>query len=647
MALSFQSRSLVVCSVLVTGLSLLSARLIQIQLLDRQRYAESSWSTYHRVEPLPAMRGTIVDCNEEVLARSLPVSSVMVDLNHLNDEKIAAFGLAYAQAMASPKWASLDNRKRRALVYQLRGEILESETPATIIEKHKAYAISVLCGPLRLAREDIRARIEGGKGQYFAIAKDLPGDVAELLRGAIEDSGVRGLEIENSLKRWYSASMTAAHVVGITGEKVEKDPDGKEGDGKESRQVVGMSGIESAMESYLAGRDGWREHRSDSRGLPLPGDSGSLMPPKAGLNVQLTLDMGLQVIAEEELDSALAEFEAKKGTVVLMDPNTGGILAMVSRPNYDLNVRDKRMVTNGSNFALQAVYEPGSTFKIIASAAALNEGLVTPQTSIFCHNGLYVEGPVKVPDHSPYGNLTVEGVLQKSSNIGAYKLARQLGNERFYSYVHRFGFGTRTGILLSGEVNGMVRNSGNPVDFSRASYGYALNVTPLQVACAYSAIANGGELLKPHIVKALVANDGSVVESYDREVVGRAIKTETARKMRTALEKVVDKLGTAPLAAVPGFRVAGKTGTAKMHDPKGRGYLEGQYTVSFAGMMPSENPAFVAVVVIEDPRTTKVTRYGGTIAAPAFGKMAARIATRMNLQPTEPVEAPRLTTTAR
>jgi len=639
---SFHSRSLVVCAALVAGLSALSARLIQIQLLDRQRYAESSWSTYHRVEPLPAMRGTIVDCNEEVLARSLPVSSVMVDLNHLNDEKIAAYGLAYAEAVASPKWASLDGRNRRALIYQIRGKMLERDSPETIIEKHKAYAISVLSRPLRMTREDLREKIESGKGKYFAIAKDLPGDLSEPLRDAIEESGIRGFELENSLIRWYSSPTIATHVIGYTGDKV-----GKDEEGKEIHRMVGKAGIEAAFESYLAGRDGWREHLSDSRGLPLPGDTGNLFPPKAGLNVQLTIDMGIQSIVEEELDAALTEFDSKKGAVIIMDPKTGGILAMVSRPNQNLNDRDKNFVANGSNFGLQAVYEPGSTFKIIASSGALNEGLVTPQTSIFCCNGLYQQGAIRVPDHSPYGNLTVEGILQKSSNVGAYKLALQLGADRFYDYIHRFGFGTRTGILLSGEVNGMVRNSGNAVDFSRASYGYALNVTPLQVVSAYSAIANGGELLKPHIVKALVANDGSVVERYDREVVGRAIKAETARKMRIALEKVVDKLGTAPLAAVPGFRVAGKTGTAKMHNPNGRGYLEGHYTVSFAGMMPAEDPAFVAVVVIDDPLTTKVTRYGGTIAAPAFGKMAARIATRMNLQPTEPVEAPRLTSATR
>jgi cell division protein FtsI/penicillin-binding protein 2 len=184
-----------------------------------------------------------------------------------------------------------------------------------------------------------------------------------------------------------------------------------------------------------------------------------------------------------------------------------------------------------------------------------------------------------------------------------------------------------------------VRNSGNPVDFSRASYGYAVSVTPLQVARAYCAIANSGELMRPRIVNALVANDGTEVERFPPEVLGRVMRPETAKKMRAALEKVVEKQGTAPLAAVPGYRVAGKTGTAKKHNPNGRGYLDGRYTVSFAGMMPADDPAFVAVVVIDDPLTTKVSRYGGTIAAPAFGKMAARIATAMNLKPTEPVPA--------
>ncbi|MGC4014871.1 MAG: penicillin-binding protein 2 [Luteolibacter sp.] len=642
---TFQSRSLVICAVLVTGFSGLSARLIQIQLVDRKRYVQGSEKTHGRLDRLPAMRGMIVDCNEEVLAKSLPVSSVMVDLNHLTDSDIAAYGLACAEAQSRPDWQSLDSHDRAKVLKEIRGKIISTETEESIVEKHLAYAIGVLARPLGMRREELRAKIEEKRAAnpkaYFAIAKELPGDVAEPLRDAIEDSGIRGIRLENSLKRWYTSPTVATHVTGYTGEKEEVGEDGEI-----NHRAVGKAGIEASMEEYLCGRDGWRKYRSNRSGLPMPGDADSLMPPRAGLNVQLTLDMGIQTIVEEELDAAMAEYQSKRAAVVIMDPKTGGILAMVSRPNFDLNRREN-ITTNGFNFAMQAVYEPGSTFKIVASAGALNEGLVTPQTSIFCHNGLYQEGPIKVPDHGSYGMLTVEGILQKSSNIGAYKLARQLGTDRFYRYVNSFGFGKKTGVLLAGESSGRAKNSGNPVDFSRAAYGYALNVTPLQVATAYCAIANGGQLLKPHIVKALIANDGSVVERYDPETVAQVLKPDTARKMRAALEKVVDKQGTAPLAAVPGFHAAGKTGTAKMHNPNGRGYLEGHYTVSFAGMLPAEDPKFVAVVVIDDPRTTKVTLYGGTIAAPVFGKMAARIANAMNLQPTEPVETPSSRTASR
>jgi cell division protein FtsI/penicillin-binding protein 2 len=356
--------------------------------------------------------------------------------------------------------------------------------------------------------------------------------------------------------------------------------------------------------------------------------------------------MGLQAIIEEEMDACLEEYKSVRGAVVLMDPKTGEILAMASRPHFDLNHKDD-VAKNGFNFAIQAVYEPGSTFKVVATSGVLNEGLATPLTSVYCHNGNFVEGKIRVPDHHPYGSLTLAGVLIKSSNIGAYKFARQLGAKRFFDYAHKWGFGRKTGVLLSGESSGIARNTGNAVDFSRAAYGYALNVTPLQMACAYSAIAGDGKLLKPKIVKSLVANDGTVVETFPTQVVSEVIKPATARMMREALQKVTETGGTALLAAVPGFKVAGKTGTAKRHNPNGRGYLANSYTVSFAGMLPAQDPAFVCVVVIDDPRTDKVSRYGGTIAAPAFGRIAARAAAYMNLQPTEPVIPPLATAAAR
>lgn len=630
---AFQYRCLFLCLLIVAGLSALSARLVQIQLVDRYRYAESARKAFHRIEKLPAMRGMIVDRREEPLARSIPVSTVYVDKNHLNDPKLAAYGLAYQEASSSPGWDELDEKNRRRLINSLRGDILATRDANTIVRKHRDYAVGMLARPLGLRRDELHRRIEKSKGKWVPVAKDLPEDVAERLREVIQTNWIHGFEFQNSIKRWYTAPNLATHVLGYVSEIQKLDEDGKA-----QPLVVGRFGVEASMEEYLRGRDGWREQHRDVRGLVVPGNSSSLQPPRAGLNVQLTLDMGLQAIVEEELDAALKEYEAPRGAVMILDPKTGDLLAMASRPHFDLNRREK-IATNGFNFALQAIYEPGSTFKIIAAAGCLNEGLVSPLTPIYCHGGLYQEGAIRVPDHHPYGNLTVEGVLIKSSNIGAYKLARKLGTRRFFEYCDRFGFGRRTGIQLSGESRGHVRNTGNAVDFSRASYGYALDVTPLQVAAAYGAVAGDGRLLKPRIVKALVANDGTIVEEFPVQVMGRALKEETAKQLRTALQKVTEEGGTATRAAVPGYLIAGKTGTAKRINPKG-GYLANSYTVSFAGMMPAEDPAFVGIVVIDDPQTEKVKRYGGTIAAPTFGRIAERAAFYLNLPPTEPIPTP-------
>jgi len=634
---AFQTRCIVLCLLLVAGLSVLSARLVQIQLVDRKRYADTLRKTYHRTEVIPSLRGMIVDRREEPLARSIPVSSVYVDRNHLDDPKIAAYGLAYQEASLEPGWNELEPEKKKRRINALRGEILSKEDPDVIISKHLAYAIGILARPLGLRREELREKIEGTKGSWFPVAKDLPQDVADQLREAVETNWIHGFEFENSIKRWYTSPTLATHLTGFTGEKEEADEDGKK-----HVKVVGQFGVEASMESFLAGRAGWREHYRDSRGLVVPGNSGSLKPPRPGLNVKLTIDMGIQAIIEEELDAALVEFEAKKGAVIIMDPKTGEILGMVSRPHFDLNHKQD-LAENGYNYAIQTIYEPGSTIKIVATSGALNEGLVTPQTSVFCHNGFYQGRGFVVRDDHPAGSLTFEGVLQKSNNNGTYSLGRQLGSNRFYDYLRDYGFGKKTGIQLSGESAGTARDTNNESDFSRACYGYAVNVTPLQLACAYSVIAGDGKLRKPHIVKSLVANDGTIVEDYKPEVVREVLKPKTAAQMRMALEKVVLTGGTATRAAVPGFRAGGKTGTVQKINPHGRGYLQGSYITSFAGMMPIQDPAFVCVVVIDDPRTQKVTRYGGTVAAPAFGKIGARVAAYMNLQPTEPVTSPSVT----
>jgi cell division protein FtsI/penicillin-binding protein 2 len=628
---TFQNRAIIVCFALVAVLSALTWRVVQIQVVDRQQYASTGQRAFQRTETLPAIRGMIVDRRDEPLAKTIPVSTLYIDKNHLENPNLASFGLAYQEAIATDDWNTLDGDQQRRRVRAIRSDILASLDAETITARHLAYAIGVLARPLGLRRDELRERIEKSRSKWVPIVRDLPEDVAERVRESIRSHWIQGFEFENSIKRWYTAPTLATHLIGYTGEVATTDEDGTT-----RHETKGRFGIEAAMEEYLAGRDGWRTHQRDIRGLLVPGDAESLMPPRPGLNVRLTIDIGLQAIVEEELDAGLAEFKSARGAVIILEPTTGDILAMASRPHFDLN-RRHNIATNGFNYAIQAIYEPGSTFKIIPTAAAIDAGLVTTRTSIYCNNGLLHEGAIRVPDHHPYGYLTVEGILQKSSNIGSYKLARQLGPARFFDYSRRFGFGARTGIQLGGESRGVVRNSGNAVDFSRVSYGYALNVTPLQMASAYNALANNGRLMKPRVVDSLVANDGTIVEHFEPEALGQAVKPATARAMLQSLETVTRQGGTATLAAVPGFRVAGKTGTARKHNPNGRGYLANSYIVSFAGIMPAQNPAFTCVVVIDDPRTTEVRRYGGTVAAPVFAKIAARAATRMNLQPTEPV----------
>lgn len=627
---AFQIRCLVLCSILVIGLSALSVRLIQIQIWDRKKYAERARAAYDRSEVLPGLRGKIVDRHDEVLAKTIGLSTVMIDAKLLDDPVVVVQALAHERAAAEPGWEALDAAARQRKIKAYRSILLEEEAPEGIVSKHLALAVRHLSRPLGLRRDELHARIEGPKAKgrlYYPIYKDLPEDDADRLRALIDEHQLRGFRFENSIRRWYTSPTLASHVIGYTGEAKIEGPTGRP-----VFTQVGKFGVEAAMDEYLRGRDGVWNHLN----LPMPGQEGSMIPPVHGLNVRLTLDMGAQAIVEEELDAGLREYLSQRGCVVVLDPKTGELLAMASRPHFHLNLKQGLEHGADFNYALQGIYEPGSTFKVVGAAGALNEGLVTPRTMIYCHNGLYVEGKLRIPDHHPYGMLSVADVLKKSSNPGAFKITRQLGTSRFYDYVRSFGFGEETGILLSDESSGIVRDTGNLIDFSRASYGYALNVTPLQVTAAYAAIANGGEWIRPRVVRSVVASDGTVIEHFGREIERRVIKDKVARQLREALTTVTEQGGTATRAAVPGFKVAGKTGTALRVE--NGSYQHGHYTVSFAGMMPAEDPAFVCLVVIDDPLTNEVNRYGGTIAAPIFSKIAARLATHLNLTPTEPLE---------
>jgi len=622
---AFQLRCSILCGILVFPLGLLSGRLLEIQWLDRGRFVDESRRSYQRTEVLPAMRGNILDRNDVPLAQSIPATTVYIDMNHLRNDPGRLRALALKEAAMDPGWHALGEEARSRAVQRIVKRLKTEMPKEDVSAAHLDHAADVLARPLGMKRAEIRSMVKNARAQWFPIARNLAEDEADKVREAIAAHAIRGFRMERGFRRWYPSPDMAPHLVGYTGESEEDD-----GRGGLVIRESGKFGVEAVMDARLRGTDGW-QRGNRVNGKLIPGGTEERMAPQTGLDVRLTLDLGLQRIVEEELDWGLAEFDSKRGAVVMIDPKSGEVLAMASRPNF--NLADLTTVKDaGASYALQTIYEPGSTIKVVAAAAALNEGKVGPQSKVNCHNGLFQSGKVVVRDDHPAGSLTVEGVIQKSNNIGTYMLGRQVGAKKFYEYMHRFGFGRRTGIQLSGESSGTARDTNNPLDFSRACYGYAVNVTPLQLACAYSVIAGDGNLRKPLIVRELVAGDGSVVESFGPEVVHRVINERTAAAMRGALEKVTEEGGTATRATVPGFRVAGKTGTVVKHNPKG-GYLNGRYIVSFVGMMPAEEPAFVCIVVVDDPRTTKCRHYGGTIAAPVFSRIAARAAVHLNLKP--------------
>jgi cell division protein FtsI (penicillin-binding protein 3)/stage V sporulation protein D (sporulation-specific penicillin-binding protein) len=353
--------------------------------------------------------------------------------------------------------------------------------------------------------------------------------------------------------------------------------------------------------------------------------------------VHLTIDLNLQNIVENEIDAAVKELHPKKAIIILMRPQTGEILALANRPAFDLNKRSEAKPEEMKDRAIVDLMEPGSTFKIVTASAALNEHRVNADTTIFCENGAWSYGGRVLHDHKAFGNLTVRDVLIKSSNIGAAKLAMSVGNEKFYEYIRRFGFGERAGVELPGEIPGLIRSpqSWSKISITRIPMGHEIGVTALQMAVAMGAIANGGKLMTPRIVKSITNADGSTVTKFSPTVLRQVISPATAKQIGDALRGVVSDRGTAAAAAVPGFVIAGKTGTAQKVDPKG-GYEHGKYLVSFIGYLPADRPEFVGLVVLDDAHTANPElNYGGLVAGPIFSRVAEKAARYLDLEPHE------------
>jgi len=595
--------------------SYLSYHLIDIHVNQSEQYTKKAQASDRVSQNLPAQRGIIMDANGLVLADNIISHTLIADLVQLNEVNTIAYPLATRMAYDDPSWKSRDAVGRSKLVEIYRKRILTYNEPQELIGKNLDYSVKMLAQVLEMDAAELEASIVNSKQKRLVISKNVSEEVADKIDELKKTWRLQGFTLEKNLSRQYMRPSELVHVLGYV-----------------NHENIGQCGIEATFDGYLRGQDGYRQFARNPRGQLLSISKEDIKEPVDGLNLQLTVDMQVQSIIEEELDAGLQEFNAKTGAIVVIEPRTGNIMGMVSRPSFDLNKR-LNIQTGSLNYAIQGIYEPGSTFKAIAAGAALDCKKATLKTSIHCEGGSYSVFGTRITDTHPYGSLPLDMVIAKSSNIGAYKLANMVGAERFGNYVSNFGFGKRTGIDLANESPGIVRSSKNPVDFSRLSYGYAVSATPLQIAMLYACVANDGKLMRPRLIESITTRDGSLVKRPEAEPVKQVLSPKSASDLRQALAMVTMKnVGTATLANVPGYSVAGKTGTARKHNPRG-GYIDGSYIVSFVGFMPAEKPRFVCLVVLDNPKKAGITTYGGTMAAPIFAKVAQRLANVLNMQP--------------
>lgn len=477
--------------------------------------------------------------------------------------------------------------------------------------------------------------------QQIQLVRGLNIELAEKIREALQKAHIRGVTVQTDLRRSYVVPEMLSHVIGYV-----------------DSENVGMGGVEAVYNDYLSGTDGLREYRRNARGQVLPNEDDRYMPPMHGLNLRLTIDMRLQTIVEQELDKGMKHFRAKRGCMIVVDPKTGDILAMVSRPAINLETKDlithegtfKRgsvkdekgsPITGDYNFACQARYEPGSTFKVVAVTAAVDKGIMGINSYVSCQPFSVGGGSKAINDgRFNYGVLTVGQMLKKSSNPGAARVAMACKWPLYKDYVERYGLTRGSEIDLPSGGACLLANGNHIVNFSRIAYGYSVSVSPLHMAMVYATIANNGVRMKPRLVDRIIAADGSTYSECKPQEVCRVMSEGTARAIRGALESVTEKKGpagrgTATQAAIPGFRIGGKTGTAKKVK-SGGGYYEGLYTVSFAGVLPIDDPRLVVMTVIDEPHPRDCNAGGGTVAAPIFRAAAERFINVLNLQPSDP-----------
>jgi cell division protein FtsI (penicillin-binding protein 3) len=545
--------------------------LFNIQIIEGKGYQNKAAKQYERVVSSRASRGDILDRHGRMLAESIESVSFYADprvvrRTPLFDEK------------GRP---SINPRTRKQRTFDNSSHI------ASLCARHLGGSRQSYLNELR------RKRGMAVLGRKIPIAKAM----------ALMDEKIPGFWFDREHQRYYL--NVAAQLIGVT-----------------NSRNHGQSGLELQLEGDLRGRDGTTVYQRTATGEKYPAPDARQHAALKGNTVELTIDGDIQSVVEDELAKIVTKYNAVAATGIVMEVKTGEILAMANSPTFNLNNRSTWTAEKARNRSVADSFEPGSTFKIVMAAAATDELGRKAEDRVFAHNGVMPVYNRYIRDHEPYGDISFQEAIMYSSNIVAAETAMAVGGEKFYEYVRRFGFGSKTGVGLIGELPGMVKPlkdwSGTTLPWM--GYGYEVMTTPLQILQAYAAVANGGEMMRPMIVRRVREPDGRVVRENSPEVVRRVISGRSADYLSREYFRAVVDSGTAVSAAIKGISVAGKTGTAQR--AKDGNYRTRVYVSSFVGYFPVEDPRYAIIVLVEDP---KPAYYASTVAAPSFSSIASRM----------------------
>lgn len=587
-------------------------RLYDLHLKKGPALAEEAAKKFREDRVLPAQRGSIKDHSDRYLAYDEEVYELRTDRVHLHDVRSVLPNLARIRGVSQK-------------------ELTRTLTPEEILKTYHVHVAEALSSKMGVPVESMLEKVTS-KRPIEVLTQNMNDDQGKEWRQHLENLFVKGIYVKPAVRRHYPTDNRLALIIGGL----------EEGKG-------GVQGIERTFEDTLRGVPGSVCVEHDKYGRELLLYRGEIKEPVHGKDVHLTVDLQMQDAVDAIVAQAQATYRPNKIMAIVTEVATGSILAMSFLPGHD---RAQPDTTNWKNLTINEPYEPGSTFKVVAFTAALDQRKLNADENFDCHWGLYTDPVLKATlrDVSKMGTVPAREAFAKSSNIATYKVFKRVGQDTYLDYVKRFGFGKKTGIALSGESRGYINDGDwSNTTYSRFPMGYEVNVTPLQMAMAYGAIANGGILMKPRLVDRIVTDGGRQVTPVPPQTVGQVCTGKTAAMMRELLQGVVEH-GTGSRAQVEGIQVAGKTGTSQRYDHelivgknkdgslrKG-GYRKDQWITSFAGFAPANDPKIVCVVVLDNPQAPDPADIGGgKVAAPIFAEIVAETLKQLSVRPQRPL----------